>query len=268
MPASLKSEQTMVAYALEIDEALLPFVPELLQDFDELGSDADLIAEVLADLNLPKSAKVLDLGCGKGAVSVEIATELGVSVLGIDLFKPFIPLCEERALKAGVSHLCTFQHGNILNLTGELEPADVVIYAALGDVLGSLDRTVGIIRQFVKPGGYMVVNDDFSREDASANFKGFGTLVPHAETLKRLQSHGDAIIREVLETQESLSEEFEKEGAHLRRRAEALAKKHPELKEAFLAFASSQIEEYQFMEDIIVPAIWILKKPTDLKKQE
>ena len=171
-------------------------------------------------------------------------------------------------MEAGVSHLCTFQHGNILKLVGELEPADVVLYAALGDVLGTLDRTVGIIRQFVKPGGYTVINDDYLKEKGSADFQGFETVVSHAETLKRLQSHGDAIVKEVLEPQESLSEEFEKEGAHLRCRAEALAKKHPELKEAFLAFANSQIQEYQFMEDTIIPAIWVLKKPTNLKKHE
>ena len=115
------SEKEMVAYALEIDEALLPFIPQRLVDFDELGIDAEIITETLADLHLPSSVTILDLGCGKDAVAVEIAEELAVQVLGIDLFEAFIPLCEEQAKDAGVARLCSFQHGNILKMAGKLE---------------------------------------------------------------------------------------------------------------------------------------------------
>ena len=69
----MRSELDMVSYALEVEPALLPFVPEVLADLGELGSDAGLIVRVLSDLQLPRSARVIDLGCGKSAVSLEIA---------------------------------------------------------------------------------------------------------------------------------------------------------------------------------------------------
>ena len=147
----MRSEAEMVAYALEIQPALLPFIPELLRDLDELGSDAALIAQALGDLPLPPAATVIDLGCGKGAVSIAIARRLGVHVLGIDLFAPFIAHCQQAAAAAGVSDLCEFRHGNIARLAGSVEPADVVVFAALGDVLGPLDETMRVIRQFAKP---------------------------------------------------------------------------------------------------------------------
>lgn len=56
----------MVAYALEAPPELLPFLPELLADLDELGSDAAQIAGILRDLPLPPTTQVVDLGCGKG----------------------------------------------------------------------------------------------------------------------------------------------------------------------------------------------------------
>jgi cyclopropane fatty-acyl-phospholipid synthase-like methyltransferase len=36
------------------------------------------------------SAKVLDLGCGKGAVSVQIASKFGFDVVGIDAMSEFL----------------------------------------------------------------------------------------------------------------------------------------------------------------------------------
>ena len=68
----------MVAYALETDVVLLPYVPELLADLEELGSDAEVIAEVIDALELPDDAQVIDLGCGKGATALEVV--LGVAM--------------------------------------------------------------------------------------------------------------------------------------------------------------------------------------------
>ena len=65
----MRSEDEMVAYALEIHPSLLPYLPELLADLEELGSDAQAIAGILVDLNLAESTTVVDLGCGKRCCS-------------------------------------------------------------------------------------------------------------------------------------------------------------------------------------------------------
>lgn len=55
----------MVARALEAPAELLPFLPELLADVDELGSDSKQIVSILRELPLPAGARVVDVGCGK-----------------------------------------------------------------------------------------------------------------------------------------------------------------------------------------------------------
>ena len=60
---------------------------------------------------------------------------------------------------AGVGELCHFVHGSITVLADTIEPADAVVYASLGDVLGTLDVTIAAIRRYAKQGGYVVVND-------------------------------------------------------------------------------------------------------------
>jgi cyclopropane fatty-acyl-phospholipid synthase-like methyltransferase len=151
----MRSEDEMVAYALEAPTALLRYLPELLADLEELGGDAEAIAGVLDDLNPTLSTTVVDLGCGKGAVAVKVAENLNLKVFGIDLFEPFVESCKELAESRGVSELCHFIHGDILKLAGKLKPFDIAIYAALGDVLGALDQTVSVIRMYVKAGGYI-----------------------------------------------------------------------------------------------------------------
>lgn len=253
----MRSEQEMVAYALEIDPALLPFVPELLADLDELGSDTELIVATLRELRLPKTARVLDLGCGKGTTAIEIAGTLNLEVIGVDLFAPFVELCGERARRAGVANRCSFRCADILKLAGEIEPVDVAIFAALGDVLGPLDETIGVIRQLVKPGGYMIISDDYLEEEAPTSLPSYDEYVSHEETLRRLQSHGDVVEREIIEPD---SEEEEDEGALIRCRAVVLAEKHPELAEALRQFADDQDRAYAYIAEHLVAAIWVLRR--------
>ena len=255
----MRTETEMVAYALEVDPALLPWIPELLGDFDELGSDAALVVDVLAALGLPASARVLDLGCGKGAVAVAIAKAFRCRVEGIELFEPFIDACRARAAAADVSDRCTFRHGDILKAAGRTEPVDVAVFAALGDVLGPLDETIGVIRRFVRDGGHMLIFDDYLKDGGTSAFPGFENYAAHDETLRRLQAHGDVLRREVIVSTDQ-SETYAQEIAQIERRAEALAARRPELEPALTRFVEGQRQEYAYMTANTVPAIWVLER--------
>ena len=43
---AMRSEHEMIAYALEADTALLPYLPELLADLEELGGNAEAISKI------------------------------------------------------------------------------------------------------------------------------------------------------------------------------------------------------------------------------
>ena len=64
---------------------IVPFLPYILQDAWEIGTDAGVVAELVRRHRGSEARlQVLDLGCGKGAVSVRLARELGCRCLGID----------------------------------------------------------------------------------------------------------------------------------------------------------------------------------------
>lgn len=256
---TMRSEDEMVAYALEANTVLLPYLPELLVDLQELGSDAEAITRVLDGLNLANSATVVDLGCGKGAVAIEVAENLNLKVLGIDLFEPFVECCREQAESRGVSEMCQFVHGDILKLAGEIEPCDVAILAALGDVLGSLDQTVSVIRQYTKPGGHMVISDGFIKDGGSSDFPGFEQYAERPDMIARLVACGDTLVGEIIDSDDSDSGEHD-EGEMIAARAMALAARQPDIAVELLKYAGAQVAEYEFIDKNFIGAIWVLKR--------
>jgi SAM-dependent methyltransferase len=247
----------MVAYALEASPELLPFLPELLADLEELGSDARQIADILRTLELAPTARVVDLGSGKGAVAIEIASALQFRVLGIELFDPFVAHARASAQAAGVSHLCEFRHGDVRTMSQELRPADVAVLAALGDVLGDPADTMRIVRDFVRPDGFVLLADVFLREGGSAGFPGFEHYRSRAETARALTAWGDSLVHEVEGTG---NDGTDVDAWAIRQRAMELAKRHPEHGEKFLAFAAHQAAANAYIAENLIDAVWVLRR--------
>ncbi len=251
-----------VARALEAPVELLPFLPELLADLDELGSDARQIAGIVCELPLPPAPRVVDLGCGKGAVAIAIASQLDAQVLGIDLFAPFVTHAAAAALEAGVAHRCQFRHGDARRLAATLPPADVVVLAALGDVLGDPAATMQVLRGYVRPGGFVIVADVFLRDGGSRACPGFESYRSRAETIALLTAGGDVLVREVVEDDSAgaADDGGDDDVAAIQRRAEALAARYPDHAGALLAFATAQANAHAHIAAHLTDAIWVLRR--------
>lgn len=70
---------------------LIPYLPYLLQDLFELGSSPkDMLEIIQKNIPLNKPLCILDLACGKGAVSIHLAKSIPCTIKGIDIMKDFI----------------------------------------------------------------------------------------------------------------------------------------------------------------------------------
>lgn len=129
-----KLAKSLTAESIE----LIPYLPYLLQDLWELGSSPrDILDLITEHIQVSKETRVLDLACGKGAVSVNLAKELGCMVKGIDLMPEFIAFALDKAQEFGVGELCEFVVGDITKLVETEKGYDLVILGAVGDVLGN-----------------------------------------------------------------------------------------------------------------------------------
>jgi len=138
----MKTIEESVIYAMDgSDVDLLPFLPYILQDLWEFGTSSDVIVTQLKNLNFDnlKQLNVLDLGCGKGAVSVKLAHNFGFKTVGFDAVPDFIDFAKLKAKEYNVAHLCSFFVEDIRKIIGEQKDFDIIILGAIGNVFGQLN---------------------------------------------------------------------------------------------------------------------------------
>lgn len=251
-----------VAEAFGVTPDLLPFLPELLADLWALGSWPERIVEVLRESAvLPPAARVVELGCGKGAVAIALARELGCRVRGIDLFPPFVEEATARAEAAGVAERCRFEVGDLRDAVQELEGRDAVVTAAVGaDLFGDHTRCVGELRRVVRRGGYLALNDGFLRRAERLDWPGYGYYRGHAATIRELTAHGDSLVREMLVPAAELVAFNRRSTELIRRRAERLARLHPEHAESLARYLRSEEAECALLERETREAVWLLQR--------
>ena len=240
---------------------LLPYLPYLLQDFWELGIDHAVITELIDKHTcLRENAKILDLACGKGAVSVRLAHKFRVKVKGIDLIGEFIEYAAQKAREFNVDDLCTFAVGDINEAVKKERNYDCVILGSVGDVLGGRAETLKKLKATVKPGGWLLFdNYDLSPvEQWEELFQEAGLeLIETVLEDSRLSGGGDDSYQLVSDSGAGM--------AAMTARANELIEKYPDKRTIFEEYLRCQQKEYDELENQAAAdnVTWILKKHTD-----
>lgn len=256
------SERTKksVAESLEADNGILPYLPFLLQDLWSMGCSLDQIISVVGTLKFPsKKANVLDLGCGKGAVAINLAYKYGFNVTGIDAMKEFLDEAKLKATEHNVSHLCSFVNEDINDFIKINRDYDLVIFASLGGILGSTKETVGKLRTQIKPGGYIIIDDGYLVSESTPKRKGYEYCLSYNETKNALTAFGDVIVQQINTT--GVNEKINQEYLSLiRNRANELITMNPELEKFVTAYVDNQAVECSFINNYLGGALWIVQK--------
>jgi len=249
-----------IAHSLEATPELLPYLPELLADVWALGSSVEIIVDLLRHVGINNSEqRVFDVGCGKGAVAVSLAKENGCRVYGIDGFDPFIAEARNRATGAGVAELCTFECADMCQAVEDIRDYDAVIYAAHNPVL--MGRPcVEVLRQCVQRGGYIVVDDGFLADGVKSKPPGYEDFLPYDQTVAALTACGDRVVHEATQSPDTWHADDDRFIISIRRRAEALAARHPQAAGLLDEYVRGQERECEQMKAIHIPATWLLQR--------
>lgn len=254
------NQKIQVAKGFDATPELIPFIPYLLQDLFELGSSPEIIIEILDSLQLNNQTKILDLACGKGAVSIKIAERLSFICKGIDLFKPFIETARVKAKEAGVQHLCNFEVGDINQAIHKERNYNIVILAAAESLLGEVDEAMGKLRNCVSDGGIIIYDGAYLNENSSLDNPDYPVIKKYDDTTKQLTSYGDEIIKEaIIPTEETLAINNTYTDA-IRKRANELVLTHPDKKELFYSYIKKQEAECSIIENDLTGCIWCIRK--------
>lgn len=240
---------------------ILPYLPYLLQDLWELGSSPAEIIELIKK-HVPDAGglRVLDLACGKGAVSVKLARVFRCNVKGVDIMPEFIAYAKEKAVEYGVSALCTFAVGDIHKAVERERGYDIVILGAVGDVLGEPPETLAKLKATIKRNGYIVLADGYARGETEESFmSGNDTIRTREQWLQFFRDAGLKVAALKATDESGMREVNTFNNIAIGRRAEELIARHPEKEKLFEEYMQNQIAECEAMEALYVGVTWLLQ---------
>lgn len=238
---------------------LLPFLPYILQDFWEIGASPETILNLVKKHKSNYSLlKVADLGCGKGAVSIKLASELKCACLGIDAVEEFIEEAKRKAEENQLESLCSFEKGDIRERVKEIKDADVIVLGAIGPVLGSYSETFSKVSGCIKQDGIIIIDDGYIEDDSTFNHP---LVEKKKDILLQIKNLGIELIEEVKGNQtEQMNEEYDKQYEFIVKRCGELINKYPDKAALFQNYISKQNEEYDILKNEVVSATMVFKK--------
>ena len=238
------------------DRELFPFLPYLLQDLFEMGAFPERIAALVQQHGIVPH-HVLDLGCGKGAVSIHFAKTFGCRVHGIDAMPEFIADAERWAATHRVEHLCQFDVGDIRRRVEELREYDLVILGSIGPIFGDVQATLAALRPCLTSGGYVILDDAYLPDDRKKDAEG---MLTYAESVTQIRTSGFEIIADEIVPAEKMVETDNEMFANIERRAQELIAQHPEKAAIFKEYIEKQTAACQQLEEELICTTWLLRK--------
>ncbi len=121
------------------------------------GQEYTLTAGKLAKLS--PGSKVLDMACGRGIASINLAKKFGITATAVDVNEQFIKEGRILAKEQGVEHLVTFSNNDVFELNFPEESFDMIL--AEGGALSYLGRAPGMNKAsyWLKKEGYLELTD-------------------------------------------------------------------------------------------------------------
>ncbi|MCL2805063.1 MAG: class I SAM-dependent methyltransferase [Treponema sp.] len=241
------------------DLELVKYLPFILQDFWHIGTPPGEIIKVIKKYKTDYSKlNLLDLGSGKGAVSINIALELKCKCFGIDGIDEFVVFSNNKSKEYSVHDICTFETGDIRTKIKTLGKYDIIILGAIGAVFGNYYETLSQLKSNLEKDGLIIINDAYVEDDCSKNHT---NVLIKSELIKQINNAGMKLIDIITDYDiQDMDTEYETQLNNIQKRCLELMEKHPENKELFEEYIEKQKREYEILSNEIIPAIFVISK--------
>lgn len=255
----MKSIEESVVIAMDgSDKELFPFLPYILQDIWEIGADPDAIIKLIRKyFNNITEINVLDLGCGKGAVSVKVSKKLGCTCYGIDAIPEFVEFAKQKATEYNVIHLCKFEIGDIREKVKELSGYDVVILGAIGPVFGDYFSTLSTLVKCINENGIFIIDDGYINDDSDFSHP---LIFKKSEILEQIEKAGLELVENDIMDRDDIVDSDKYIFDNLKMRCQELIEKYPNKRHLFLDYIRKQEIENDVLENKVVGTTLVIKK--------
>ena len=254
----MKTMEECVVCAMDGKQTeIFPFLPYILQDFELIGSSPeDMIALLEKHQTNHSQLNILDLGCGKGIVSIELAKKFQCRCLGIDGIQAFIDHANHKAKELGVGALCTFKSGDIREEINALNQFDVIILGAIGPVFGDYYQTLTSLSPHLKKDGIIIIDDGYIEAEHSAEYP---ELLTKDKMLEQIHLAKMVLADEIMAKEDS-AEDYDEEADWVEKRCLELIDQYPEKADLFQNYINIQKKEYTALKTEIICSTILLKR--------
>jgi len=122
------------------------------------GDTESTLAALAFCKDLPQSPKMLDIGCGPGKQSVDLARAINSNIIALDNHQPFLDTLVNNAKHAGVSALITIKNQSMLEMDFPDESFDLIWSEGALYFLGFAEG-LKKCRSLLKNKGYIAVTE-------------------------------------------------------------------------------------------------------------
>jgi cyclopropane fatty-acyl-phospholipid synthase-like methyltransferase len=255
----MKSIEESVVVAMDgSDKELFPFLPYILQDIWEIGADPNAIIKLIRKYcNTITELKVLDLGCGKGAVSVKVSQTLGCTCYGIDAIPEFVEFAQHKASEYKVNHLCIFEIGDIREKVKDISGFDVVILGAIGPVFGDYFSTLSTLAKCINENGIFIVDDAYINDNSDFSHP---LMFKESDILQQIEKAGMELVENDIMERDDIVDSDDYIFDNLNKRCQELIEKYPDKQNLFLDYIRNQEIENYVLENKVVGSTLVIKK--------
>jgi ubiquinone/menaquinone biosynthesis C-methylase UbiE len=156
--------------------------------------------KLLPDCNNPH---ILDIGCGTGVPTIELAKISGGQVIGIDIDVTSLNLLQIKIKEMGLNNRVSVIKNSILTMDFPEESFDIIWAEGSIFVIG-FENSIKKWRRFLKPNGFLVIHDE--NKDKT---KKLGLITKYGYTLiAQFELSDNLWWREYYAPLEQLIEEF------------------------------------------------------------
>ncbi|NRB15970.1 MAG: class I SAM-dependent methyltransferase [Rhizobiales bacterium] len=127
--------------------------PDLFARLNRFQWYGGTLRNMIANLNLPANAELLEIGCGPGGLARDLASA-GYRVTGIDSSSSMVQRAEQNQ---PASNAVQFLQADALNMPIQNEKYDVVIAASLLNVVKNKQKLISEMMRVTKVNGIIMV---------------------------------------------------------------------------------------------------------------
>jgi SAM-dependent methyltransferase len=148
------------------------------------------VDELIALLDLPEEARVLDIACGKAEFLVRTVRRWKCRAVGVDISPHFVADARAKIEAAGLGSAIEIVEGNGSAYSGGPSSFDAAVCLGASWIWDGLEGTLRALTSWAKPGGVVLVGEPFWRnapsshhlEAANLTASSFDTHLGNAQT--------------------------------------------------------------------------------------